>query len=65
MAKKSTKIGGVHIMQIFTNTMPASPDIASFAIGLAEKGKLFALYDDRRYKLWAKVGDFGFTEFCK
>ena len=44
--KKQTKSGGVHIMQIFTNTIPASPDIAPFVKGLADEGELFELYDD-------------------
>jgi tellurite methyltransferase len=49
-AKKHTKIGGIHIMQIFTNKIPASPDIAPFIKGLAEEGELFELYDD-----WKKL----------
>ena len=36
----------MHIMQIFTNKIQASPDIAPFTIGLAGEGQLFQLYDD-------------------
>lgn len=45
-AKEHTSSGGVHIMQIFTNAVPASPDIAEFAIGLARDGELEELYKD-------------------
>lgn len=37
---------GIHIMQIFTDTVPASPDIAGFAIGLAKDGEIAELYKD-------------------
>ena len=43
-AKENTKPGGYNIMQIFTNKVPASPDIASFAVGLANEEELFSLY---------------------
>ena len=33
-------------MQIFTNRIPASPDIGPFVQGLAEEGELAHLYDD-------------------
>lgn len=45
-AKDSTNIGGIHIMHIFTDKVPASPDIAPFAIGLAHDGEIKELYDD-------------------
>lgn len=44
-AKLHTNFGGIHIMQIFTNTVPASPDIAEFAVGLAEEGELREIYN--------------------
>ena len=47
-AKRHTKINGVHIMQIFTNIITASPDIAPFLKGLADEGELFELYHDWR-----------------
>ena len=47
-AKKKTRDGGMHIMQIFTNKVPASPDIAPFVRGLADEGELFELYGDWR-----------------
>jgi tellurite methyltransferase len=43
-AQKHTLRGGLHIIQIFTDTMPASPDIAPFARGLAGEGELFSMY---------------------
>ena len=46
LAKENTNIGGIHIIQIFTNSVPASPDIAPFAIGLADEGELKTLYTD-------------------
>lgn len=45
-AKDSTNAGGVHIMHIFTDTVPASADIAPFAVGLAKEGELKELYSD-------------------
>ena len=45
-AKDNTNVGGIHIIQIFTNVLPASPDIAPFAIGLADDEELKAIYDD-------------------
>ena len=45
-AKENTRTGGIHIMQIFTDTVPASADIAPFAVGLAKEGELRELYDD-------------------
>ena len=45
-AKENTRIGGIHIIQVFTNSVPASPDIASFAIGLSNDKELEPLYND-------------------
>ena len=45
-AKIHTNIGGIHIMQIFTDTVPASEDIAPFAIGLAKDKEIKELYND-------------------
>ena len=45
-AKEYTNVGGIHIIQIFTDTVPASADIAPFAIGLAKDGELKELYAD-------------------
>mgnify|MGYP003492089995 FL=1 len=45
-AKEHTNVGGIHIMQIFTDVVPASPDIAPFAIGLAKDEEIKELYQD-------------------
>ena len=45
-AKDNTNVGGIHIMHIFTDEVPASADIAPFAVGLAHDGELKELYDD-------------------
>ena len=45
-AKDNTNLGGIHIMHIFTDEVPASPDIAPFAVGLAHSGELKELYGD-------------------
>ena len=45
-AKTYTNAGGIHIMQIFTDTVPASEDIAPFAIGLAKDEEIKGLYSD-------------------
>ena len=45
-AKEHTNPKGIHIIHTFTNTVPASPDIAPFAIGLADEGEIMGLYSD-------------------
>lgn len=45
-AKKVTEVGGINIMQIFTNKVPASSDIAPYAVGLSEDGEIQELYSD-------------------
>lgn len=45
-AKEYTNIGGIHIMQIFTDAVPASADIAPFAIGLAKDEEIKESYTD-------------------
>jgi len=45
-AKDHTNTGGIHIMQIFTDKVPASDDIAPYAIGLAKEGEIQELYSD-------------------
>ena len=45
-AKENTTLGGIHIIKIFTNSVPASPDIAPFALGLADDEELKNLYAD-------------------
>lgn len=45
-AKASTRPGGIHLIQTFTDTVPASADIAPFAVGLAKDGELKDLYWD-------------------
>ncbi len=45
-AKENTNDGGIHIIQIFTDVVPASEDIAPFAIGLAKDEEIKELYDD-------------------
>lgn len=36
-AKEYTNIGGIHIIQIFTDVAPTSEDMAPFAIGLLQQ----------------------------
>ena len=45
-AKEHTNPGGIHIIQIFTDVVPASEDIAPFAVGLAKDGEMKELYTD-------------------
>lgn len=45
-AKDNTNVGGIHIMQIFTDVVPASEDIAPFAIGLAKDEEIKESYQD-------------------
>ncbi|MDR2889571.1 MAG: methyltransferase domain-containing protein, partial [Lachnospiraceae bacterium] len=45
-AKENTNIGGIHIIQLFTNSIPATPDIAPFAVGLADDEEIKESYQD-------------------
>ena len=45
-AKEATVVGGMNIFQIFTNKVPATEDIAPYAIGLSEDGEIKELYSD-------------------
>lgn len=45
-AKANTNAHGIHIIQLFTNVLPPSPDIAPFAVGLADDGEIKSLYSD-------------------
>ena len=45
-AKEHTAVGGFHIIQLFTNKVPPTPDIAPYAVGLAEDGEIKELYKD-------------------
>ena len=44
-AQENTNKGGFHIIQIFTNKLPAHPHIAPFIKGLADEGELEKLYE--------------------
>lgn len=45
-AKANTAPGGIHIIQLFTDAVPASDDIAPFAVGLAKDGEIKECYSD-------------------
>ena len=45
-AKENTNHNGIHVIQLFTNVLPASPDIAPFAVGLADEEEIKSLYSD-------------------
>lgn len=45
-AKNNTNIGGIHIIQMFIDSIPPTPDIAPFAIGMAQDGEIKELYED-------------------
>ncbi len=45
-AKTNTTLNGIHVIQLFTNVLPASPDIAPFAVGLANDEEIKELYSD-------------------
>mgnify|MGYP003302793464 CR=1 FL=1 len=42
--KDNTNVGGVNIIQIFTDDIPPTPDIAPYAIGMAKDGEIKELY---------------------
>lgn len=45
-AQKNTNVGGIHIIQMFNDNLPPTPDIAQFAIGMAKDGEIKELYKD-------------------
>ncbi|MCH5281127.1 MAG: methyltransferase domain-containing protein [Lachnospiraceae bacterium] len=45
-AKEATVVGGINIIQLFTDTVPASSDIAPYAVGLAKDHEIKELYSD-------------------
>ena len=45
-AKENTIPNGIHIIQLFTNVLPASPDIAPLAVGLADDEEIKEIYSD-------------------
>ena len=45
-AKSNTRVGGIHMIQLFTNSIAASPDIAPFAVGIADDGEIKEMYQD-------------------
>lgn len=45
-AKEHTNPNGIHIVQIFTNNLPATTDIAPYVKGMADEGEIDKLYHD-------------------
>lgn len=45
-AKENTKAGGLNIIGVFTDKVPATPDNAPFTKGLFAEGELLKLYED-------------------
>lgn len=45
-AKFHTLPGGIHMVQMMTDTLPPTEDIASFAKGFSKDGELRQLYKD-------------------
>ena len=45
-AKENTKLGGIHIIQMFTDEIAPTFDIAPYAIGLAKDGEIKSIYED-------------------
>lgn len=44
-AQQHTSLGGIHIIQMFTDQVPITEDLAPFAVGLAEDGELKEMYN--------------------
>lgn len=44
-AQQHTSVGGIHIIQLFTNQVPITEDLAPFAVGLAEDEELKEMYN--------------------
>jgi tellurite methyltransferase len=45
--KSSTVLGGINVVAVFTNSLPAAPDLAKVTLGLFEEGEIFDAY-----RLW-------------
>lgn len=45
-AKVNTSVGGIHIMQVFTDVVQITEDLAPFAVGMAKDGELREQYLD-------------------
>lgn len=50
-AMENTDNGGIHLIHLFTDSVPASPDIAPFAAGLAKDGELKTLYEEKAWEI--------------
>lgn len=44
-SQENTRVGGIHILQIFNDNIPPTPDIAPYAIGMAKDGEIKNLYE--------------------
>lgn len=45
-AQDNTNVGGIHIIQLFNDNIPATPDIGPYAVGMAKDGEIKELYKD-------------------
>lgn len=45
-AQENTRVGGIHIIQIFNDNIAPTPDIEPYAIGMAKDGEIKELYKD-------------------
>ena len=45
-AQNNTNIGGIHIIQLFTDNIAPTPDIEPYAIGMAKDGEIKEMYED-------------------
>lgn len=43
-AQEHTSVGGIHIIQLFTDNIAPTPDIAPYAVGMAKDGEIKDLY---------------------
>jgi len=45
MAQQNTRVGGIHIIQMFNDNIAPTPDIEAYAIGMAKDGEIKELYE--------------------
>ena len=45
-AQENTRVGGIHIIQMFNDNIAPTPDIEPYAIGMAKDGEITDLYED-------------------
>lgn len=57
-AQNNTNVGGIHIIQMFNDSIAPTPDIAPYAVGMAKDGEIKRLYE---YEDWEIIQFLSYT----